>query len=89
MIVSEQIRAARALLGISQYELAERASVGVATIRRLEAGRGKALGNARTLWKIQFALEDAGVRFLEGTNANGPGVRLNRPYNRQKLKSEV
>ncbi len=89
MIASEQIRAARALLGISQTELAEQAAVGVATIRRLEAGRGAALGNARTLWKIQFALEDAGVKFLEETNSTGAGVRLTRPHNKRKLKSEI
>ena len=89
MIVSEQIRAARALLGISQNDLADRAAVGVATIRRLEAGRGTALGHARTLWKIQFALEDAGVKFLEETNSTGPGVRLSRPKNKKKFKSEI
>ena len=89
MIVSEQIRAARALLGISQNDLADRAAVGVATIRRLEAGHGTPLGNARTLWKIQFALEDAGVRFLEETTSTGPGVRLSRPKNKKKLKSEI
>lgn len=78
MITSEQMRAARALLGISQDDLANRASVGVATIRRLEATSGKTAGNMRTLWKIRIALEESGVRFLDETENLGPGVRLLR-----------
>jgi transcriptional regulator with XRE-family HTH domain len=84
MITSEQIRAARALLGINQDELAQSASVGVATIRRIETGRGMAGGNMRTLWKIRSALEDAGVKFLDQSTSSGPGVRLSRPSRQQE-----
>ncbi len=79
MIISEQIRAARALLGFSQEDLARSASIGVATLRRFEAARGEIRGNAETLWKIQTALEKAGVRFLDADDEAGPGVRLMTP----------
>lgn len=63
MIVSSEIRAARALLGWNQVELAKAASVGVATVRRLETA-GALKGNVETVRKIQRALEDAGIEFL-------------------------
>ena len=40
IITPEQIRAARALLRLEQDELARRAQVSVATVRRLEAAEG-------------------------------------------------
>jgi hypothetical protein len=47
----------------------------VATIRRLEAAP-QIRGAAETLWKIQRALEAAGVEFISADEAKGPGVRL-------------
>lgn len=76
MIYPLQIRAARALLDMSQLELAERASVGIATIKRIEAAGRTLVGNARTVARIQSALEAAGVEFLDGSDGRGPGVRL-------------
>jgi len=75
MIDAAQIRAARALLSMSQADLAERASVHVATIRRLEAAPA-VRGAAETLWKIEKALESLGVEFIPAEGAKGPGVRL-------------
>ena len=86
MIAPKQIRAARALLGINQEELAKRSSVGVATIRRIEASKDRPTGNARTLWKIRLALEDAGIRFLDETENLGPGVRLRHSENYKKFE---
>ena len=77
MISARQIRAARALLGISQPQLPKRAGVGVATIRRVEAADDRITGNARTLDRIQSALQDAGIHFLKGDGL-GEGVRLHR-----------
>ena len=61
----------------AKLDLAEAASVGIATIRtnrRLSAGQ---LGAAvETVWKIQLALEAAGVEFIPEDDAKGPGVRL-------------
>jgi transcriptional regulator with XRE-family HTH domain len=75
MIDAAQLRAARALLSMSQIDLAKIALVHVATIRRLEAAT-EVRGAADTLWKIQRALEAAGVEFIPEDDAKGPGVRL-------------
>ena len=77
MIDPGQIKAARGLLNFSQSDLAKRASVHVATIRRIEA-TAEIRGAAETLWKIQTALEQAGVEFISGDESKGPGVRLKR-----------
>ena len=79
MIFSEQIRAARALLGWKQAQLADLSGVGVATIRRLESQSGPVQGNVSTVLKIQGALESAGIQFISQTEANGPGVQLSAP----------
>ncbi|NUB24311.1 helix-turn-helix domain-containing protein [Azospirillum brasilense] len=78
-IVAQQIRAARALLGISAEELARRASVGVATVRRAELAQDKPSITDANLIAIKRALEDAGVDFIDGDSAAGPGVRLKEP----------
>ena len=35
-------------------------------------------GSVRTLWKVQTALEAAGVEFIPADETKGPGVRLKR-----------
>ena len=77
MISAAQVRAARALLNINQKELAQIASVHVATIRRLETAT-EVRGAADTLWKLQRALEGKGVEFIPEEGGRGPGVRLMR-----------
>ena len=59
MIGAAQIRAARALLGISQRELSKIAEVAISTVKRIELS-AEITGAAQTLWKIQTALEKAG-----------------------------
>jgi transcriptional regulator with XRE-family HTH domain len=81
MIDAAQIRAARALLNINQSDLARMAPVHVATVRRLEATT-EIRGAAETLWKIQTALEAAGVEFIPAEGGKGPGVRLKAPARR-------
>ena len=75
MIEAAQIKAARALLGIGQVELSELAGVGLTTLKRIELS-DEITGSARTLWKIQKALEAAGVEFIPEEAARGAGVRL-------------
>jgi predicted transcriptional regulator len=70
-----QIKAARALLGWSQDELAKRSGVSQPTIARLEAAGGELGGRAETGEKIRRALEKAGIEF---TNGGTPGVRLKK-----------
>jgi DNA-binding XRE family transcriptional regulator len=72
-----QIKAARALLGLSQEQLAEVAEISLPTIKRLEAIDGPVGGRSETGKKIQLALERAGVEFID-ENGGGPGVRIQK-----------
>jgi transcriptional regulator with XRE-family HTH domain len=77
-----QVKAARALLGWSQEELAAAAEVSIPTIKRLEAADGLLGGRAETVSKIRTALELAGVEFID-ENGGGPGVRLKKPLEKR------
>jgi transcriptional regulator with XRE-family HTH domain len=72
-----QIKAARALLGWSQEELARASSISIPTIKRLEADEGPLGGRSDTGEKIRKALQAAGVDFID-ENGGGPGVRLRK-----------
>lgn len=79
MISAAQLRAARALLGISQRELADAAGVSVPTIRRMEASEGTVRANVDTLMKIISALSAAGIELIaagDSSPTGGRGVRL-------------
>lgn len=79
MITSSQIRAARALLGIDQRTLAERAGLSLPTVQRMEASKGQVRGVVGSLVKIVAALEHSGVELIgdHGTSeGGGRGVRL-------------
>ena len=82
MIGAAQIKAARALLGLDQQELSKLADVGISTLKRIELA-SEVTGSARSLWKIQLALEHAGVEFIPEEAGRGPGVRLRRPQERR------
>jgi predicted transcriptional regulator len=79
MITAGQMRAARALLGIDQRQLAEIAGVSLPTIQRMEASDGTVRGVIDTLTKIVEAFDAAGIELI-GDNApsagQGRGVRL-------------
>ena len=72
-----QIKAARALLDWSQQQLAAAANVSIPTIKRLEAQNGLLGGRNETGGKIRYALEQAGIEFIE-ENGGGPGVRIRK-----------
>jgi predicted transcriptional regulator len=81
MITAPQLRAARALLGIDQVVLAERAQLSVPTIQRMEASDGLIRGNVDSLTKVVRALEDLGIELIaEGGSSSGVGrgVRLRK-----------
>jgi predicted transcriptional regulator len=63
-VTPDQLRAARALLHLEQAELARRAHVSVATIRRIEAVDGASRVAAVTWETIRRALEIAGAEFI-------------------------
>lgn len=74
MLTPAQIRAARALLVWSGRVLAERASVHITTVQRLERGGPRPRGHVETVEKIRQALEAAGVEFGAAN-----GIRLKEP----------
>jgi transcriptional regulator with XRE-family HTH domain len=82
MITSAQLRAARALLGLDQRELAQRCGLSLPTIQRMEASDGVIRGNVDSLMKLVNALDAAGVELI-GDNATssggGRGIRLKEP----------
>lgn len=63
MITPAQIRAARALLNISQQELANELGVSVITVKRLESERDVYV-SLDAVEAAQKALEARGVKFL-------------------------
>jgi transcriptional regulator with XRE-family HTH domain len=72
-----QIKAARALLGWSQEQLAAAANVSIPTIKRLEAQDGRLGGRTDTGNKLKTAIENAGVEFID-ENDGGAGVRMKK-----------
>ena len=79
MITASQMRAARALLGIDQRQLAKLSGVSLPTIQRMEASDGNVRGVVGSLTKIVEAIEAAGVELIGNeqiSQAKGRGVRL-------------
>lgn len=72
-----QIKAARALLGWSQGDLAEKSGVSAPTVKRLEAADGEIGGRLETGEALVTALEKAGVEFI-AENGGGAGVRMRK-----------
>lgn len=70
-----QCRAGRALLDITQSQLAEIAGLGLSTVVDFEKGRRKVSEEAITA--LQKALDRAGIEFID-ENGGGPGVRLRK-----------
>ena len=75
MLSSSQIKAARALLGWSGTDLADKSGVGITTLRRYELQVGIPSANTSVLMLIKQALEDAGIQFTGDPLVN-PGVVL-------------
>ncbi|TMH17053.1 MAG: helix-turn-helix domain-containing protein [Betaproteobacteria bacterium] len=79
MITSAQLRAARALVGMDQRDLAAASGLSLPTIQRMEASEGVIRGNVDSLMKLIAALEAAGVELIsEGAVSEkaGRGIRL-------------
>ena len=73
------MRAARALLGIDQRELAQRAGLSLPTIQRMESSDGVIRGNVDSLMKLVDALTADGIELIgdgASSSGGGRGVRL-------------
>ena len=83
MITAGQIRAARALIGWKQTDLAKSSGVSEISIKNIE--RGVTDPRYKTLEAIQKAFEKGGVVFLEPGDMRdgGAGVRLKKPERRR------
>jgi transcriptional regulator with XRE-family HTH domain len=77
LAIGNQLKAARALAGVDQQQVADSAGVNVNTIRNMEArGAEPITSSAVTVRNVQVALEALGIEFL---NHARPGVRLSIP----------
>lgn len=77
LATGNQLKAARALIGVDQQQVADSAGVNVNTIRNMEArGAESITSSAVTVRNVQLALEVLGIEFL---NHARPGVRLSVP----------
>ena len=69
MITPEQIRGARAMLGLKQADLAARAGISATGLNNIE--RGNADPKASTLRSIEDALRQAGIKFIADERGEG------------------
>jgi transcriptional regulator with XRE-family HTH domain len=82
VLTAGQLRAARALLGIDQKDLADKAGVSVQTIQRMEASDDIVRGVVETLMKVVEALDRAGIELIGDevpSSGRGRGIRLKVP----------
>jgi ribosome-binding protein aMBF1 (putative translation factor) len=75
VLYGAQVRAARALLRWSSEELAQRAKLGTATIKRAEAHDGPVTSTTANIQAMRDAFEKAGLEFIP-ENGGGAGVRF-------------
>ena len=77
IVSAAQLRAARAMLGLKQEEVARASAVARPTITEIESGRR--VPHARTLIDLVRVYESCGIEFIEEADGTGPGVRLSLP----------
>ena len=66
LLTAEQMRAGRAILNLTKYELAKICGLNQATIARLESQEGRINGQMDTIFRIITALEERGIVFIDG-----------------------
>ena len=77
MITGSQIRAARALLGWSQRNLADAAIVSETAVMKLETQRADT--RTSTVLKVRHALEAAGIEFVNRPDGKIGVLTIERP----------
>ena len=83
LVTTRQVKAACALLGWSQADLAQQSGVSEPTVARLESVDGELGGREDTAEKIRTAIEVAGIEFID-ENGGGPGVRLRKGQQKKR-----
>jgi len=66
------------MLRWSAKKLSEMSRVSLPTIQRMEGARGLLRSSVESVMKIEQALEDAGIAFIDEDEKLGPGVRLRK-----------
>src|SRR5262249_3721033 len=84
LVTTRQVKAARALLGWSQADLASHSGISEPTVARLESTDGEFGGRQGTAAKIRHAIEAAGVQFID-EDGGGPGGRLRKRQRPKKI----
>ena len=79
-MTSAQCRGARAILEMTQPELARAAALGLSTVVDFERRRREVSEEA--IKAMRRALEAAGIEFID-ENGGGPGVRLKKPIKKR------
>ena len=75
MITSEQLRGARHMLKLTVEDLARESGLGVATLKRMEAGFGVPSANLRSIQALCETYLRMGLEFTGSPEAQ-PGIRL-------------
>lgn len=83
--IAELLRAARALLGMRQDELAKNAHVSRQMVARIESG-GKGV-TFEAIEKVRAALERNGVDFFPGTATHGPAIARRKEERKPRSQS--
>jgi len=77
-ITSEQIKAARAALGLTIKNVADATEIGTATLKRYEATTGVPKSRKGHLDTLRQYFESAGIEFI-GSPDDRPGIRISAP----------
>lgn len=82
LVTGRQITAARALLGLTDKDLARLAQMSVEALQGIEAGSEHPGSHEPLLKAVRSALENAGITFIDErstSTAGGVGLRLSAP----------
>ncbi|MGA1801339.1 helix-turn-helix domain-containing protein [Rhizobium sp. HT1-10] len=88
MITAQQIRAARAMAGLTLQQLADATALDTARIEAIEAGTETVGGDA--LLALRAALESRGIQFIDSGSqeGGGAGVRLKQTHGEEGTRPE-
>ena len=76
-----QISAARALIRMTQADLAALANISVPTLKRMESSNLDVLGTSNNVRTVRLVLEKQGISFLErDSRGTGPGVSFDPDF---------